>query len=136
MKLRLVRQHHFQKSTIGSLFVDDKFHCNTLEDVVRPVKIDNETAIPAGTYEVVVNFSDRFKRPMPLLLGVPNYKGVRIHTGNTDANTEGCILVGTWDGKQENWISKSAIAFGTLFPLLEKACRVGKVMIEITDEHY
>lgn len=73
--------------------------CNTMEDVVRLLrskedKINNETAIPDGKYEVVMSYSNRFKRVLPLLLNVPYFTGVRIHRGNTDKDTEGCILVG------------------------------------------
>jgi hypothetical protein len=94
VELRLTRKEFTDRSTIGELHVNGVFECFTLEDTVRPVKIKGETAIPEGRYEVVVNFSERFQRPLPLLLNVPNFEGVRIHPGNTDKDTEGCILVG------------------------------------------
>jgi hypothetical protein len=98
MELKVLRKELTARSTIGELHVDGKFECFTLEDAVRPVKIKGVTAIPAGAYEVVVNFSQRFQRPLPLLLNVPNFDGVRIHAGNTDADTEGCPLVGKTQG--------------------------------------
>jgi hypothetical protein len=70
--------------------------CYTLEDVVRPpgVKVQNETAIPAGIYTLAIDWSNRFQRYMPHVLNVPMFDGIRIHSGNRDVNTEGCPLVG------------------------------------------
>ena len=65
-----------------------------MEDTVREKKIAGKTAIPAGTYQVIVNRSPKFKRDLPLLLDVPNFEGIRIHRGNTAKDTSGCILVG------------------------------------------
>jgi len=86
----------------------------------------------AGRYEVVVTFSQRFQRPLPLLLGVPHFTGVRIHPGNTDADTEGCILVGRTKG--ENFIGESRSAFSLLFLKLQQAVQREKVFIEITEK--
>lgn len=128
MKLRLQREIFTEKSTIGELFVDDKFECYTLEDRVRPVKVPKKTAIPMGTYRVEVNRSRRFKRLMPLLIDVPNFQGIRIHSGNTAEDTEGCILVGQVKG--ENRISKSRLAFEALFKKIYDAWK-RKVPISI-----
>jgi hypothetical protein len=119
MKLTLLRQPSTLRSTPGTLLIDGIFECYTLEDVVRPVKIQNQTAIPAGEYEVIINSSARFKRLMPLLLNVPGYDGVRIHPGNTDADTDGCILVG--DVPSHDFLGSSRPAFGRLFPKLKVA---------------
>jgi len=80
--------------TIGKLYIEGEYLCDTLEDAVRTEKIHGKTAIPEGTYQVIMNMSNRFKKVMPLLLDVPNYAGVRIHSGNTAKDTEGCILLG------------------------------------------
>ena len=81
---------------IGKLYIDGEYLCNTLEDEVRPegIKINGKTAIPYGVYEVTMTYSPKFDRAMPLILNVPNFEGVRIHSGNTASDTEGCILVG------------------------------------------
>src|SRR5690348_2405952 len=99
MKLKLIREEFTDESTIGRLYVDDVFECYILEDVVRDEKIQNETAIPYGTYEVEITYSPKFGRYLPMLLNVPNYTGIRIHPGNTAKDTDGCLLTGTSDSK-------------------------------------
>jgi hypothetical protein len=94
MELLLKRLHKTDESTIGELSINGKFECYTLEDVERKEKIYGKTAIPKGTYNVVMTMSNRFKIVLPLLLNVPNFEGVRIHAGNTAKDTEGCILLG------------------------------------------
>lgn len=94
MNLRLVRDVLTPTYTMGQLFDEVGLVCYTLEDAVREVKVPRETAIPYGVYEVRVTMSPRFKVPLPILLNVPNFEGVRIHAGNTKDDTEGCILVG------------------------------------------
>lgn len=84
--------------TIGALYINGHFLCDTLEDEVRDLpnepKIMHETAIPAGTYKIEITYSQRFGRLLPILLNVPYFSGVRIHGGNTIAHTSGCPLVG------------------------------------------
>jgi len=98
MILVLVRGRRVGNATLGQLVIDGKFFCHTLEDVVRPVKIPGQTAIPAGMYDVDITYSPHFKTDLPLVKDVPGFEGIRIHAGNTDADTEGCILVGEQDG--------------------------------------
>jgi len=100
MKLALTRVYCAESYTIGHLYVDGIYFCDTLEDKVRVgLKVKNETAIPKGTYEIIVNYSNRFKKNIPLLLSVPNFEGIRIHAGNSQNDTSGCILVGKNDIK-------------------------------------
>ena len=110
VELKVLRKVFSDHSTIGEFFINEQFHCYTLEDIVRPdgIKVYGETAIPAGRYEVLVNVSARFKRDMPLLLNVPGFEGVRIHSGNTAADTHGCILVGKNKGEDRIWDCKAA----------------------------
>lgn len=123
MELTLNRIFLGTVATIGELWVNDSHLCDTLEDRVRPEgeKVYGKTAIPEGTYEVKLTYSPRFKKILPEILNVPNFSGIRIHTGNSSKDTEGCILVGTWDGKKEDWISDSRKAFDELMSLLQEA---------------
>lgn len=127
LKMVLTRNKSTDKSTIGQLEVNGIFQCFTLEDVVRDKKIYAQTAIPAGTYEVVISYSNRFKRMLPLLLNVPNFAGVRIHSGNTAEDTEGCILVGNKKGTDT--VLESRAAFNALFAKLK--AEKSKIFIEI-----
>lgn len=94
MKIKVDRIYKGESYTIGKMYLNGEYFCDTLEDAIRPVKIPNETAIPAGTYKVEVTYSPRFKRNLPLLVDVPNYTGIRIHEGSNKDHTSGCILVG------------------------------------------
>ena len=93
MKIEVERKLYTEQSTIGELSIDGKFFCYTLEDTVRQpgVKVYSKTAIPSGAYEVTLTHSPKFGRLMPLLNNVPNYVGVRIHSGNDANDTEGCL---------------------------------------------
>lgn len=123
MELTLNRIFLGSSATIGELLINDKHLCDTLEDRVRPEgeKVYGKTAIPEGAYEMVLSYSPRFKKILPEILNVPNFTGIRIHCGNSSADSSGCILVGTWDGEKEDWVGNSRIAFDELMALLEEA---------------
>ena len=123
MKIEVNRIFKASNYTIGELSVNNNYVCDTLEDKVRVDggKVYAETAIPTGTYTLVLSYSNRFKKVMPEILNVPNFSGIRIHCGNSSKDTEGCLLVGKWDGKTENWISDSKNSYNKLYPLLEEA---------------
>jgi hypothetical protein len=96
MKLTLKRNFKGPDYTIGKLYIDGHYFCDTLEDTVRPTgkKVAGKTAIPAGDYKVIKSYSPRFKKVLPEILNVPNFTGVRIHAGNTAKDTDGCVLLG------------------------------------------
>jgi len=119
MELTLKRTELKEGFTLGELFIDNAFFCYTVEDKVRKEKIKAITAIPYGYYKVIINVSNRFKKRMPLLIDVPFFEGVRIHSGNTALDTEGCILVGMV--RTENGVGMSRVAFMKLMERLEKA---------------
>lgn len=123
MELKLLRKYCKPSYTIGTLSVDGKYICDTLEDVVRDLvtekKVKGRTAIPAGRYRVILNWSPRFQCVMPLLLDVPNFEGIRIHSGNTAKDTEGCILVGR--NTQPGTLTESRATMADLMQLLTSA---------------
>ena len=114
--------------TIGKLYIDGKYFCDTLEDTVRApgVKIPGKTAIPAGKYKIKLTESLRFKKLMPRLENVPGFTGVLIHSGNTAEDTEGCILVGR--NRVKGKVLDSRETFARLFRLLFVAERGGEAL--------
>lgn len=139
MKLDLIAFIKTPISTISKLFVDGAFECYVLEDTdrglqngmtpfyINQVKQKGKTAIPAGYYEIVITQSNRFKRPLPLLLNVKGFEGIRIHPGNTAEHTEGCLLPGKTF--RANFVGQSKLAFEALFEKLKNA--KGKIIINI-----
>ena len=121
--------------TIGRLFIDCKYFCDTLEDKVRDLskeaKVKGQTAIPTGCYKVFLTYSPRFKRILPLLDNVPQFTGVRIHRGNTAKDTEGCILVGY--NREVGKVLDSAVTERRLMAVLQNAANKGE-QIYITIE--
>ena len=144
LNLKLERKWKKERYTIGNLYVNGVFFSNVLEDTVRglrqdmtpeeiqKIKIHGQTAIPSGRYEIRVTLSARFRRQLPILLNVPGYAGVRIHPGNTDANTEGCLLPGKND--RVGQVSNSRTTMAALQKQIEEAIyQNSKVYIEIVD---
>jgi hypothetical protein len=133
MKLKLVRGKATAISVEGRLYIDDVFECFTVEDRPRDKKIYGVTGIPAGTYNVIVSVSNRFKKRLPEVLDVPGFKGIRIHSGNSSKDTEGCIIVGSVnDRMDDDWVGGSKIAMDRLLPKIDDALAVReKVTLEI-----
>lgn len=140
MKLTLKRIALRSTYTVGRLYVDGNYFCDTLEDTVRDLnkngKFDNgekkvyaKTAIPYGTYEIKWTYSPRFKKYTPQLMNVPSFEGIRIHAGNTSADTEGCLLLG--QNKKVGMVLNSRVTINKFYPMVKKACSKGKVTIEI-----
>lgn len=133
MDLLVQREPSTLSSTPGTLSIDGVFECFTLEDVVREIpgqpvamwKIQNQTAIPAGRYQLTIDVSEHFGgRLMPHILAVPGYDGVRIHSGNTAADTDGCILLGQVRGVDD--LLQSHDAYNSFFPKLQAAINRGE----------
>lgn len=123
MQLRLIREPTINRRTFGVLYLDGRVFCHTLEDEIRSpgVKVYGQTAIPPGSYRVILSQSQRFKQLMPLICDVPNFTGIRIHAGNTIADTEGCPLIG--DARSGDTIKggTSRPAFNRLIGVLLRA---------------
>lgn len=128
MELKVERKWPKATYTVGRLYVDGKMFCNTLEDRVRDLnteeKVYGETAIPAGRYRVIFNWSPKFGRNLPRLLNVPLFEGILIHPGNTAADSAGCILVGK--NSAVGRLSESRDTSDRLNVLIEDAQRRGE----------
>jgi Family of unknown function (DUF5675) len=135
MKLIVKRKHFRDEYTIGKLYIDynnnfdPEYFCDTLEDKVRldGQKIYGKTAIPAGTYRMVLTHSPKFNRVLPLINAVPGFTGVRIHPGNSPQDTEGCILVG--ENKQKGKVINSQVTFVKLFGILKTYPEIDTIQI-------
>lgn len=134
MKLFVARNTKAKTYTAGRMYCDGELLCYTLEDTVReakgkPVeewKIKGETAIPEGRYRVILTKSPRFKRILPEVLNVPGYAAVRIHAGNQTKDTDGCILVGMYDGNElDNWLGNSRKAEALVIEKINEAINSG-----------
>lgn len=142
MKVLLKRIAKRATYTIGKMYIDGDYFCDTLEDTdrglkqsmlpstIRLKKVPNRTAIPTGTYNIVLNMSPKFKRVLPRLLDVPEFDGILIHRGNTDRDTSGCILVG--ENKEVGKVINSTGYETRLIAMLSKAQASGETLtIEI-----
>ena len=106
MRITVDRKFLRDTYTIGKMFINGEYFCDTLEDKVRDLnkdgdlldegeeKIYGQTAIPYGKYRVILTYSPKFKRELPLLLKVPHFEAIRIHKGNDESHSAGCLLVG------------------------------------------
>lgn len=129
------------KYTIGKLYINNQYFCDTLEDTDRGLtqsmteqqigsnKVYGETAIPTGTYRIIISYSNKFKKQMPLLLNVPGFAGIRIHSGNTEKDSLGCILVGK--NKAVGKVLESRDTYSKLFSILQEANKKETIKITI-----
>lgn len=123
MRLVLKREIFEKDFTKGRLWIDGAPFCDTIEDTVRDgEKVHGETAVPAGQYDVVITWSPRFRKTLPLVLRVPGFEGIRIHSGNTAEDSEGCIIVG--DYTKRGWVSNSRATMTRLMAKLESASAI------------
>ena len=136
LELDLRRIWLTKESTIGQLYINGEFECYICEDRYRPPpepKVPSLTCIPCGRYEIIVNRSPRFNRDLPLLLNVPGFSGIRIHPGNTAADTEGCLLPGAI--REGTRVLESRRAFERLFSQLLASQGQNFITITIDESH-
>lgn len=117
MEVKIERKWCKDTYTIGRVYIDGQFFCNSMEDKDRGLydymnvgeigilKVYGETAIPRGRYKVLMTYSAKYKRQMPQVMNVKGFTGIRIHSGNTAKDSLGCILLG--DNDKTGWISNS-----------------------------
>jgi hypothetical protein len=138
MKLTLKRIARKQGYTIGKLYIEDLYFCDTIEDTdrglhqdmplpeIKKIKIRDRTAIPTGTYKMIVNISPAKKRLLPRLLDVPGFEGILIHRGNTEGDSSGCIIVG-----ENKVVGKVINSTGYELKLVELLKKAKELTIEI-----
>ena len=141
MNITLNRIAKKSKYTRGKLYIDGEYFCDTIEDAdrgltqtmtdaqIKSKKVYGQTAIPTGTYRVIISYSNKFKRQMPLLLNVPGFLGIRIHSGNTEKDTEGCLIVGK--NKVVGKVIESKDTYNKLFSILCEANKKEAIKITI-----
>lgn len=136
MELRLERIYGGPTFTLGDLYINDAMFCQTIEDVERDLhckedKVYGCTAIPRGRYRVVLTWSPKFKRVLPLLLEVPYFEGVRMHRGNTEKDSLGCIIVGERRRPHEGYVYNSRKTEERLMQVLSAVPKNEEIWITI-----
>lgn len=135
--MRWLRHTAKDGATVATLLVNGAFECYGVEDMVRKdgEKVFGETAIPFGSYSVIINESPKFKRRLPRLLDVPGFGGILIHPGTTKEHTYGCLLVGRrFLLEPTPHLIDSKVAFNALFQKLDAASqRLEAITISIED---
>lgn len=123
IQFKIFREHQLKGYTIGHLSyrIGDGewvYFCDTLEDEVRPSgqKVYGETCIPFGQYKFILSQSVKFHRILPLILDVPGFVGVRIHEGNSNLDTSGCVLLGK--NKEKGRVLESVVTLKAFMDLL------------------
>lgn len=129
-QLILTRQIFTQQSTIGVINIDNLFSCNSLEDTVRRAKIPGVTAIPSGIYRMVLVTHPKFGFTIHIL-DVPFFDGIYFHAGNSDKDVRGCIAVGQYDSKEQNWIGQSRATHRAMMEVLEPLNKTESLLCEI-----
>lgn len=135
--IRVRRVIPSEKSTIGEMYFNDVFLCNTLEDTVRPqgVKIFGKTAIPAGTYKIDMLFWQIYNDNYPHLIDVPNFEGILIHPGIVPEHTEGCILPGLYDVNIPDQLHDSRLIYRNIvLRNIKEALSKGKLFCEVVND--
>lgn len=139
MELKLERKIFNKTSTEGNLYVNNKWFCNTIEDVVRAepgkwrseLKVYAQTAIPYGRYPVLVTWSNRFKRLLTGVFNVPDFEGIRIHNGISELSSAGCIIVSYKDDDANHKLINDKAAMNDLCDLVKAAQDKEKVFLDI-----
>lgn len=144
MELKIVRSEFQDDRTLGKLYINDSLFCNTLEDTdrgltkdtaketIRRIKVAKKTCIPYGRYRVILSYSTKLKRYLPLILDVPEYRGIRIHKGSSPEWSSGCPLVGM--GRKGSKLTKIVEAEEQLIKILDGVNHSQAIYITIEKE--
>ena len=142
MKVEVKRYFDSGNETLGLLFINGKFYGYTVEDEERTVKVFGETRIPEGTYRMALRTEGghhiRYKQKFPEIhkgmlhiLDVPNFKWILIHIGNTDDDTAGCLIVGSYVYSNNAGVGGSTLKYKHIYPIIADAIEAGEE-VEIT----
>lgn len=141
MEIKIVRSEFESDRSLGKLYINDKFFCYTLEDTdrgltkdmkkedIRRIKVAKRTCVPYGRYRVILSYSTKLKRYLPLILDIPEYRGIRIHKGSDVQWSSGCPLVGT--GRKGNKLTGINDAEKALIKLLDSVNHTQAIYITI-----
>ena len=136
MEIQLIRKYRKTNYTIGQLFINNQYFSDTLEDTdrglkdsmsleeIRRIKVFGSTCIPYGTYKVTITYSPKFKKNLPLINNVKGFDGIRIHSGNTSSDTQGCVLLGF--NKVKGKVINSKDTVDKFINLVQKAIDIGE----------
>ena len=143
MELRLERKYRSSKYCIDKLYINGKYFSDALEDPdrgltdsmsleeIKKIKVKGNTCIPYGTYNVTITYSPRFKKNLPLINNVKGFEGIRIHSGNTPQDTEGCLLLGF--NRVKGQVVDSRVTVSKFITQIQQALNKGeKVIMTIT----
>jgi len=136
MNLLLKRFYTSNVDTLGILSINGIFSAFVIEDTKHDIKIPGQTRIPSGTYEIKLTYSPKFGKNMLEVCNVPNFTGIRIHPGNTNEDTEGCLLPGNvcrYNNDGESRVEESTLAYNRIYPIITTALESEQVFIEIDD---
>ncbi|MCE7061248.1 DUF5675 family protein [Dyadobacter sp. CY343] len=150
MEIKSTRRKKGKNTTLSTLVVDGKPYQYILEDVDRDlfettpleeisrIKVPARTAIPVGRYEVAITYSNRFKRQMIILIGVPGFAGIRAHSGNTHLHTEGCLIPGEKYGTESGdyIVGNSRVATDKLQSLVASVLAKGEKVYWTIEQKY
>ena len=141
--MKLIRKYRNSNYSIDKLYINNTYFSDALEDPdrglissmslteIQRIKIKGNTCIPYGIYNITITYSPRFKKNLPLLNNVKGFDGIRIHSGNTPQDTEGCVLLGF--NKIKGQVVDSKVTVNKFIDIVQKALNKGeKVTIEIT----
>jgi len=145
MEIKIIRSEFESDRTIGKMYLNGSFFCHTLEDtdrnlhedmsssIIKQTKIAKKTCIPYGRYRVILSYSTKLKRYLPLILDVPNWRGIRIHKGSGPEWSSGCPLVGL--DRKGNRLSNIEKAEKQLIDILDSVNKTEEIYITIEKDN-
>lgn len=138
MKIYLYRKYKKNNYTIGQLFINNEYFSDCLEDTdrgltsnmsideIKRIKVPGNTCIPYGTYKITITYSPKFKKNLPLINDVKGFEGIRIHSGNNNNDTSGCLLLGF--NKIKGGVINSKVTVDKFIDIIQKTTNSGETI--------